>query len=97
MGGSYNMYMSIQQFPPYGIEVLEPDTKYKCTEYTHLITLKDSETNNNIIINKTHYDYLVNVLTLSTNTDLGRNLIHDSYIILCFKNNLKATSCVQEQ
>jgi len=53
------MYVSIQQYPPYGLEeTFEKYQKYKCTKYIHLITLKKDYVNNqNMIINGIYYEY----------------------------------------
>jgi hypothetical protein len=47
----------------------------------------------NLIINEKYYDDILPVITTSTNTDLGRNLTYDSYVILEFDTNKKQLSC----
>ena len=92
-------FKSIQEIEPYGINTTDINKKYSCKEFTHIITLNDkpfdqtsiqstnntNNTNNIIINSKPQYD-LLNVITLTTNTDTGRDLTHDSYAILSFQN-----------
>jgi hypothetical protein len=57
---------------------------------THVIKV-DNETKKLIIDNK-KTDYLP-IITISTNTDLGKNLTNDSYIILSFGENDMKKNC----
>jgi hypothetical protein len=57
---------------------------------THII--KVNEKNNNLIINDEHTEYLP-ILTISTNTDLGKNLTFDSYVMLSFGKNNNKRNC----
>ena len=51
-------------------------------DYSHIININE----NNIFINDQKNDTVLPVITLSTNTDFGRDLIRDSFSILCFTN-----------
>jgi hypothetical protein len=59
---------------------------------THIIAV--DETTDKLTINNNITDYLP-YITISTNTDLGKNLTSDSYIIINFDNSLGNPNCSQ--
>ena len=59
---------------------------------THVIVV--DENTNKLTINNNITDYLP-YITISTNTDLGKNLTSDSYIALTFDNSLGNPNCSQ--
>lgn len=74
----------------------EKNNDYKCLDendvlgnMTHILEC-DGDL---MTINKVKTNFLP-VITISTNTDIGKNLTHDSYIILSFNNNFKNTKCI---
>ncbi len=60
------------------------NTNDKLGNMTHIIKLNNN--NNNLMINKEETNYLP-IITISTNTDIGKNLTSDSYVIISFSNN----------
>jgi hypothetical protein len=66
-----------------------------CYGYTHLIKLQD---NGNMNINNQDDDTFIPVITISTNTDFGRNLVRDSFTILKFIEDFdpEIQGCVEE-
>ena len=88
----YEEFVNINDVEPYNV----PKTaKTVCYGYTHLIKLQD---NGNININNIDADIFIPVITISTNTDYGRNLVRDSFTILKFKEEFdpETQGCVDE-
>jgi hypothetical protein len=56
----------------------------KLGNMTHVIKLNNN--NNNLIINRKETNYLP-IMTISTNTDIGKNLTSDSYVIISFSSH----------
>lgn len=66
----------------------------KFDNMTHNITINKNDKKHHLIINDKQTDFLP-IITVSTNTDLGKNLIKDSYVILSFDESLGEPNCVQ--
>jgi hypothetical protein len=62
---------------------IKNNEKMACTDFIHKLDIQDDEININNIIKK---DYLP-VIVLSTNTDNGKDLNHDSFAILSFNKD----------
>ena len=91
-GDSENKFMDINDLMQFdGVS----GAKKVCYGYTHLIKLQE---NGNLNINNINEDIFIPVITLSTNTDLGRNLVRDSFSILKFVEefNPKIQGCIEE-
>jgi hypothetical protein len=73
------------------------DKDYNCYKFTHLIKIQNKSPNDNVIIvNDNKSSEFMPVLTLSTNTDYGRDLKRDSFAILKFiEDNDIINNCVE--
>ena len=91
-GDKINNFININDVAPYNIS---RSGGIVCYGYTHLIKLQD---NGNMNINNIDADIYIPVVTISTNTDLGRNLVRDSFTILKFMEefNSETQGCVEE-
>lgn len=91
-GDLYNKFININNIEPYNVS---KTTNTVCYGYTHLIKLQE---NGNLNINNIDTDIFLPVVTVSTNTDLGRNLVRDSFSILKFieEFNSDIQGCVDE-
>jgi hypothetical protein len=74
-------FTDINKFAPFGIATKTAGTKYHCYKFSHLITV--DEYSGDLLINE-QADNILPVITLSTNTDKGRDLAKDSFGILKF-------------
>jgi hypothetical protein len=82
---------NINDIPAYGRPQGGAIEQVHCYGFTHLIGINDTH---QMVINDTVKDRLFPVITLSTNTDLGRNLTYDSFGILKFRNLHQDNNCV---
>jgi len=78
---SVSNFVDINTIIPYKAENIT--SKKSCYNYSHLIKMDQS--NKNILVNDDLTNFLP-VLTLSTNTDSGRDLTRDSFALIQFKN-----------
>lgn len=99
--GDYNKYDDINILNPNNLKI---DGKYdkalkpqiNCLNYSHLIKLDVSDNKNELTkfnINGVTKPEYIPILTISTNTDLGRDLFKDSFIILDFYENVIQNVC----
>jgi hypothetical protein len=79
--------------------ISDPTKELKCKSdknifgnMTHAIKVDDII--NKLNINNRDTNYLP-IITISTNTDIGKNLTSDSYIVISFDNTLGTPDCVQ--
>ena len=88
----YKRFLNINDIDPY--DVGRPN-KMVCYGYTHIIKLTHDK---KIQINELGPSNLLPVITISTNTDLGRDLTRDSFTILKFieEFNSDIQGCVEE-
>jgi hypothetical protein len=96
---NYSKYfVNIQDIPSFNQPEIKIMRKYNCKRFTHLINVSSENEHPNVIINKTEYLDLLPVITLSTNTDLQRELTKDSFAILKFIENPEdlLNSCYEE-
>ena len=82
-------YESYKSFQNINTEPTLSSGELKCKGFTHKLIIKDDK----IFIDNTVYDDLLPVVVLSTNTDHGRDLYHDSYAILSFDNINQDRNC----
>jgi hypothetical protein len=62
---------------------IDKETNISCSDFIHKLHID----NNEIYINDNEYKDYLPVIVLTTNTDNGRDLNHDSFAILTFDNN----------
>jgi hypothetical protein len=74
-------FTDVNEYAPFGIANKTIDTKYHCYKFSHLITV--DEHSGDLLVNE-QADNILPVITLSTNTDKGRDLAKDSFGILKF-------------
>jgi len=72
-------FTDVNEFAPFGIANKIRGNKYHCYKFSHLITV--DEYSGDLLINE-QADNILPVITLSTNTDKGRDLAKDSFGIL---------------
>ena len=91
-------FLNIQDIPSFNQPEIKIMQKYNCKRFTHLINVSNENEHPNVIINKQEYLDLLPVITLSTNTDYGRELTKDSFAILKFIENPEdlLNSCYEE-
>jgi hypothetical protein len=65
--------------------------KLDCKGFTHNLTIQDDR----IFIDDINYDELLPVVVLTTNTDYGRDLFHDSFAILSFQDSEQKRNCTK--
>jgi hypothetical protein len=87
-------FIDINTIKPYRAS---SDKDYNCYKFTHLIKIHNESKNDNVIIvNDNKITKFMPVLTLSTNTDTGRDLKRDSFAILKFiEDNDIINNCVE--
>ena len=92
-GAEYDLVVDINTVPPH--DSLTVNNKV-CYGYTNLIKLDDS---GNLVINDIDASIYIPVITISTNTDLGRDLTRDCFTILKFieEFNPEIRGCVEEK
>jgi hypothetical protein len=85
-----NDFIDINKVPPH-----DSGNKKSCYGYTNLIKLSDT---GGLNINGIDNKMFMPVITISTNTDLGRDLVRDSFTILKFVEefNPDIQGCVEE-
>ena len=90
-GAGYNDFTNINSFPAYKMDFIEDNVQ--CYKFTHKITVNDT---NEIIVNDKPYNNFLKVLTISNNTDTGRDLDRDSFVILRYTDsyNPNVDACV---
>ena len=96
---NYKKYFEdIQDIPSFNQPEIKIMQKYNCKRFTHLINVSNENEHPNVVINKQEYLKLLPVITLSTNTDYGRELTKDSFTILKFIENPEdlLNSCYDE-
>jgi hypothetical protein len=74
-------FTDVNKFAPFGIASKTAGKKYHCYKFSHLITV--DEYSGDLLVNE-QADNILPVITLSTNTDKGRDLAKDSFGILKF-------------
>ena len=74
-----NTFTDINEYAPFGVATKTVDTNYHCYKFSHLITV--DEHSGDLLVNE-QADNSLPVITLSTNTDKGRDLAKDSFGIL---------------
>jgi len=74
-------FTDVNEFAPFGIATKTVGNKYHCYKFSHLITV--DEHSGDLLVNE-QADNILPVITLSTNTDKGRDLAKDSFGILKF-------------
>jgi hypothetical protein len=72
-------FNDVNEFAPFGIANKIAGNKYHCYKFSHLITV--NEHSGDLLVNE-QADNILPVITLSTNTDKGRDLAKDSFAIL---------------
>lgn len=72
-------FTDVNEFAPFGIANKIAGNKYHCYKFSHLITV--DEHTGDLLVNE-QADNILPVITLSTNTDKGRDLAKDSFGIL---------------
>lgn len=72
-------FTDVNEFAPFGIASKTRGKKYHCYKFSHLITV--DEYSGDLLVNEQASNILP-VITLSTNTDKGRDLAKDSFGIL---------------
>lgn len=72
-------FTDVNEFAPFGIASKTRGKKYHCYKFSHLITV--DELSGDLLVNE-QADNILPVITLSTNTDKGRDLAKDSFGIL---------------
>jgi hypothetical protein len=87
-----NGIRDINSLPAFGTTQANLADIVHCYKFTHVIGINDAQ---NTVINNIPYADVFPVITLSTNTDSGRDLTYDSFGILKFRNeNLAENNCV---
>jgi hypothetical protein len=76
---NHNTFLNINELQAIGIANPDLTQKIHCYKFTHLIKVDPA---GNLNINHTSIPNLLPVVTISTNTDKGRNLAKDSFVIL---------------
>jgi hypothetical protein len=87
-------FRSINEYPGFGIDLANQAQQINCYQFTHLISVNGEE--NIMILNNIPQPNLLPVITVSTNTDINRDLTMDSFAILNFTdtNNIPNNNCV---
>jgi hypothetical protein len=90
-GTEYDNFTNINDMEPFNTYTSKPQV---CYGYSHLI----EKINDSMHINGLPKPDFLPVVTISTNTDQGRNLIRDSYLILKFTNDInpQVQGCVEQ-
>jgi hypothetical protein len=78
---SKESFININKYQAFGIVNPDLTQKIHCYKFTHLIKVNPA---GNLILNEINIPDLLPVVTISTNTDTGRNLSKDSFVILKF-------------
>ena len=88
-------YTDINVFAPFGILNPQKGEEYHCYKFSHLINI--NPVTGNLRLNGQDADILP-VVTISTNTDKGRDLAKDSFVILNFNTQIDEAydNCVVE-
>ena len=86
-------FTDVNEFAPFGIANKIAGNKYHCYKFSHLITV--DEHSGDLLVNE-QADNILPVITLSTNTDKGRDLAKDSFGILKYtlEINTENDNCV---
>jgi len=97
--GSYNTklikknsekFTNINTLPAYNIPIY--NNNVQCKKFIHRITINDD---NEIIVNNRPENNFIKVLTISNNTDIGRDLDRDSFVILKYiLNDIGDSNCI---
>lgn len=66
-----------------------PRSPRACKSYSHSVYVRSAQ--DSIQVNGNEYDTLLPVVTVSTNTDAGRDLDKDSYVVARFTDQPNAT------
>jgi|688.fasta_scaffold97523_2 hypothetical protein len=81
-GAIYNDFTNINSLPAYKMDFIEDNVQ--CYKFIHKITINDT---NEIIVNDELDNNFLKVLTISNNTDVGRDLDRDSFVILRYDDS----------